>query len=54
MTDHDLLIIGGGAGDNFATAAAHRGLDVSLVEKGPLGGACLTRDCDQLVVLSLA
>lgn len=46
MADHDLLVIGGGAGNNLATAAARQGLDVGLVEKGPLGGACLTRGCD--------
>ncbi|MFC4451327.1 FAD-dependent oxidoreductase [Halorussus aquaticus] len=27
-------------------AASRRGLDVALVEKGPLGGTCLTRGCD--------
>jgi dihydrolipoamide dehydrogenase len=46
MTDHDLLVIGGGAGNNLAMAASRRGLDVGLVERGPLGGACLTRGCD--------
>lgn len=46
MTTHDLLVIGGGAGNNLAMAASRRGLDVGLVEKGPLGGACLTRGCD--------
>lgn len=46
MSTHDLLVVGGGAGNNLATAAARKGMDVGLVEKGPMGGACLTRGCD--------
>lgn len=46
MSEHDVVIIGGGAGNSLARTAVHEGLDVGLVEKGPLGGACLTRGCD--------
>ena len=46
MIEHDLLVVGGGSGNSVATAGAQQGLDVALVEKGPLGGACLTRGCD--------
>jgi len=46
MTDHDVLVIGGGTGNNVAAAAADAGLDTGLVEKGPLGGTCLNRGCN--------
>jgi dihydrolipoamide dehydrogenase len=46
MRTHDLLVVGGGAGNNLAADAAREGMDVGLVEKGPIGGACLTRGCD--------
>ncbi len=46
MTDHDVLVIGGGTGNNVAAAAAEAGLDTGLVEKGPLGGTCLNRGCN--------
>lgn len=51
MTDFDLIVIGGGTGNNVASAAARQGLTVALVEKGPLGGTCLTRGCDPSKVL---
>lgn len=51
MTDFDLIVIGGGTGNNVASAAARQDLDVALVEKGPLGGTCLTRGCDPSKVL---
>ncbi|WP_336328777.1 dihydrolipoyl dehydrogenase [Halovenus sp. HT40] len=46
MTDYDVLVIGGGTGNNVAAAAADAGLDTALVEKGPLGGTCLNRGCN--------
>src|SRR6056297_1529949 len=46
MTSHyDVLVIGGGTGNNVAAAAADAGLETPLVEKGPLGGTCVNRDC---------
>jgi len=42
----DLLVIGGGpAGYVAALEAARLGASVTLVERGPLGGACLNRGC---------
>ncbi|MFB6163470.1 MAG: NAD(P)/FAD-dependent oxidoreductase, partial [Halococcoides sp.] len=43
---YDVLVIGGGTGNNVAAAAADAGLDTALVEKGPLGGTCLNRGCN--------
>jgi dihydrolipoamide dehydrogenase len=46
MPHHDVLVVGGGTGNNVAAAAADAGLDTALVEKGPLGGTCLNRGCN--------
>jgi len=46
MTHHDLLVVGGGTGNNLAAAGAEAGLDTALVEKGNLGGTCLNRGCN--------
>ena len=46
MADYDVLVVGGGTGNNVAAAAADAGLDTALVEKGPLGGTCLNRGCN--------
>lgn len=46
MTDFDVLVIGGGTGNNVAAAAADAGLETALVEPGPLGGTCLNRGCN--------
>jgi dihydrolipoamide dehydrogenase len=46
MTAYDVLVIGGGTGNNVAAAAADAGLETALVEKGPLGGTCLNRGCN--------
>jgi dihydrolipoamide dehydrogenase len=43
---HDLLVLGGGTGNVVAAAAADAGMDVALVERGPLGGTCLNRGCN--------
>jgi dihydrolipoamide dehydrogenase len=44
--DFDVLVIGGGTGNNVAAAAADAGLETALVEPGPLGGTCLNRGCN--------
>jgi len=44
--DYDVLVVGGGTGNNVAAAAADAGLETALVEKGPLGGTCLNRGCN--------
>ena len=46
MTEHDLIVLGGGTGNIVASAAADEGLDVGLVERGRLGGTCLNRGCN--------
>ncbi|QCC51680.1 dihydrolipoyl dehydrogenase family protein [Halapricum salinum] len=46
MTHYDVLVVGGGTGNNVAAAAADAGLDTALIEKGPLGGTCLNRGCN--------
>jgi mycothione reductase len=46
MADFDVLVIGGGTGNNVAAAAADVGLETALVEPGPLGGTCLNRGCN--------
>lgn len=46
MPDFDVLVIGGGTGNNVAVAATDAGLETALVEPGPLGGTCLNRGCN--------
>ncbi|ADB59157.1 pyridine nucleotide-disulphide oxidoreductase dimerization region [Haloterrigena turkmenica DSM 5511] len=45
MDEYDLIAVGGGSGSQVATAAAERGLETAVIERGPLGGACITRGC---------
>lgn len=44
--DFDVIVVGGGTGNNVAKAAAEAGLEAALVEPGPLGGTCLNRGCN--------
>ncbi len=46
MSQYEVLVVGGGTGNNVAAAAADAGLDTALVEKGSLGGTCLNRGCN--------
>jgi dihydrolipoamide dehydrogenase len=46
MADFDVIVVGGGTGNNVAAAAADAGLETALVEPGPLGGTCLNRGCN--------
>jgi dihydrolipoamide dehydrogenase len=46
MADYEMLVIGGGTGNNVAAAAADAGMETALVEPGPLGGTCLNRGCN--------
>ncbi len=46
MTDYDLIVLGGGTGNQVAAAAADAGMDTALVERGQLGGTCLNRGCN--------
>lgn len=45
MNKFDVIVIGSGSGLDVASAAARKGLEVALIEKGPLGGTCLNRGC---------
>lgn len=45
MEEFDVIVIGSGSGLDVASAAVQRGLDVAVVEDGPLGGTCLNRGC---------
>jgi len=51
MADYDLLVVGGGTGNNVAAAGADAGLETALVEPGPLGGTCLNRGCNPSKIL---
>ncbi|MFX1483983.1 MAG: FAD-binding protein, partial [Promethearchaeota archaeon] len=37
MKTYDLIIIGSGAGMNIASSAYEQGLNVAVVERGPMG-----------------
>jgi mycothione reductase len=45
MKKYDVLVIGSGSGMSIADAALNRGMEVAVVESGPLGGTCLNRGC---------
>ncbi|MCD1294049.1 dihydrolipoyl dehydrogenase [Methanocella sp. CWC-04] len=45
MEKYDVIVIGSGAGFNVAYDAVNEGLNVALLEHGPLGGTCLNTGC---------
>ncbi|MBN1390412.1 MAG: dihydrolipoyl dehydrogenase [Candidatus Thermoplasmatota archaeon] len=45
MKEYDLIVIGSGAGLNVASNAYKQGLNVAILDNGPLGGTCLNRGC---------
>jgi dihydrolipoamide dehydrogenase len=45
MKEYDLIVIGSGAGMNVASEAYSRGMNVAVIDNGPLGGTCLNRGC---------
>ncbi|MFH0884620.1 MAG: dihydrolipoyl dehydrogenase [Candidatus Micrarchaeota archaeon] len=45
MQKFDLIVIGAGSGLDVAAAAAAQGMNVAIVEEGPMGGTCLNRGC---------
>ena len=51
MTHYDVLVFGGGTGNNVAAAAADAGLETALIEKDSLGGTCLNRGCNPSKIL---
>ena len=42
---YDVIVAGGGTGRDIVLAAKAQGLEVALIEKGPLGGTCHNRGC---------
>lgn len=45
MKEYDLIVIGSGAGLNVASNAHSDGMNVAIIDNGPLGGTCLNRGC---------
>jgi len=45
MKHFDLIVIGTGAGMNVAANAASSGMNVAVIDRGPIGGTCLNRGC---------
>ena len=52
MKEYDLIVLGSGAGMNVASAAYERGMEVAVVEHGPMGGTCLNRGCIPTKILT--
>ncbi len=52
MDEFDLIVVGAGAGLRVASVAARNGLEVALVDHGPLGGVCLNSGCTPSKILS--
>jgi dihydrolipoamide dehydrogenase len=51
MAHFDTVVVGGGAANQVARAAADAGRDVALIEPGPIGGTCLNRGCNPTKML---
>lgn len=45
MKKFDVIVIGSGSGMIVVARALEEGLNVALVDKGPLGGTCLNNGC---------
>ena len=45
MKYYDIIVIGSGSGLDVAAYAAEKGMNVAIIEEGPLGGTCLNRGC---------
>jgi mycothione reductase len=45
MKKFALIVIGSGAGMNVASNAVAHGMNVAVIDRGPLGGTCLNRGC---------
>jgi len=45
MKEFDVIIIGSGAGMNVGANALAKGLQVAVVDHGPMGGTCLNNGC---------
>src|SRR3990170_1071481 len=45
MKEYDVIVVGSGCGMNIVNEALAHGMEVALVDKGPLGGTCLNLGC---------
>ena len=45
MKKYDMIVIGSGCGLNIVNEALAHGMNVALVDKGPLGGTCANLGC---------
>lgn len=45
MKEYDVIVIGSGSGSAIAQNAFNQGMDVALIDKGPVGGTCLNLGC---------
>src|SRR3989344_8032421 len=45
MKYYDIIVIGSGSGLDVAAYAAEKGMNVAIIEEGPMGGTCLNRGC---------
>jgi mycothione reductase len=45
MKEYDAIVIGSGCGMNIVEEALNHGMDVALVDKGPIGGTCPNLGC---------
>ena len=45
LKEYDVIIIGSGAGMNVGANALEKGLQVAVVDHGPMGGTCLNNGC---------
>ncbi|MDY6958650.1 MAG: dihydrolipoyl dehydrogenase [Halobacteriota archaeon] len=45
MKEYDVIVIGSGSAMSVVDGAMSHGMDVALVDKGPLGGTCLNLGC---------
>ena len=51
MKEFDVIVIGSGAAMHIASNALQAGMNVALVEHGPMGGTCLNNGCIPTKVL---
>lgn len=45
IRNYDVVVIGSGSGANIVDSALRQGLEVALMDRGPLGGTCLNVGC---------
>ncbi|MGM0401762.1 MAG: FAD-dependent oxidoreductase, partial [Chloroflexota bacterium] len=45
MKSYDVIVVGSGSGTRIVDSALGHGMHVALVDRGPLGGTCLTVGC---------